>query len=186
MQVTLTFDLNTVVGEQLLAQLQALLKPGPIRLKDQAMDQPHHAATPIPETADVAATPIPETTKSTTTDTVLANRQAAAAKARAAKDAKRAAAPAAAAAAAPELNGADPLADSDPLELPDAASMSPGEARDAGLALVRQVYAAGRVAEVKALQKQWQVAKFYDVPVESGHTFYTAAMKLAQSVGLQR
>jgi hypothetical protein len=185
MQVTLTFDLNTVVGEQLLAQLQGLLKPGPIRLKDQAMDQPHHAATPIPETADAAATPIPETTKSTT-DTVLANRQAAAAKARAAKDAKRAAAPAAAAAAAPELNGADPLADSDPLELPDAASMSPGEARDAGLALVRQVYAAGRVAEVKALQKQWQVAKFYDIAVEQGHAFYAQAMKLAQAAGLQR
>jgi hypothetical protein len=116
-------------------------------------------------------------------DTIKANRQAAAAKARAAKEAKTAG-PAIDAA---ELNGspADALADNDPLEFPDAASMSPGEARDAGLALVRQAYAAGRVAEVKTLQKAWQVSKFYDVPVEKGHDFYAAAMKLAQDAGLR-
>jgi hypothetical protein len=193
MQVTLTFDLNTVVGEQLLAQLQALLKPGPtlgsiplgpVPLKDH----PAVAATPVvPVVPDLPDLPADKTKA----DTVLANRQAAAAKARAAKDAKKAAGPAQAqaaptAVAAPELNGADPLADSDPLEFPEAASMSPGEARDAGLALVRQAYAAGRVAEVKALQKQWQVAKFYDIAVEQGHAFYAQAMKLAQAAGLQR
>jgi hypothetical protein len=128
-------------------------------------------------------------------DAALANRQAAAAKARAAKGAKTVgpAGPAGPAVDArgpidaAELNGspADALADNDPLEFPDAASMSPGEARDAGLALVRQAYAAGRVAEVKALQKAWQVSKFYDVPVEKGHVFYAAAMKLAQDAGLR-
>jgi hypothetical protein len=188
MQVTLTFDLNTVVGEQLLAQLQALLKPGPtlgsiplgpVPLKDH----PAVAATPaVPVVPDLPDLPADKTKA----DTILANRQAAAAKARAAKDAKKAAP--AAAAAAPELNGVvkDALADDDPLEFPEAASMSPGEARDAGLALVRQAYAAGRVAEVKALQKQWQVAKFYDIAVEQGHAFYAQAMKLAQAAGLQR
>jgi hypothetical protein len=125
----------------------------------------------------------------TKADTVLANRQAAAAKARAAKDAKKAAGPQVqSATGTAELNGVlkDALADDDPLEFPEAASMSPGEARDAGLALVRQAYAAGRVAEVKALQKQWQVAKFYDIAVEQGHAFYAQAMKLAQAAGLQR
>lgn len=63
--------------------------------------------------------------------------------------------------------------------------MSPGEAREAGLALVRQAYAGGHVAEVKVLQRQWKIAKFYDVPVEKGHEFYAQAVKLAQSVGLQ-
>jgi hypothetical protein len=186
MQVTLTFDLNTVVGEQLLAQLQALLKPGPTLGPVPLKDHPAIAATPVvPVVPDLPDLPFPA--DKTKADTVLANRQAAAAKARAAKDAKKAAAPAQAQAAlAPELNGADPLADSDPLEFPEAASMSPGEARDAGLALVRQAYAAGRVAEVKALQKQWQVAKFYDIAVEQGHAFYAQAMKLAQAAGLQR
>jgi hypothetical protein len=149
-----------------------------IARQDQAMDQPHHGH-------DLPAEPDPALTAAKA-NTVLANRQAAAAKARAAKDAKKAAGPAAA--AAPELNGVvkDALADDDPLEFPEAASMSPGEARDAGLALVRQAYAAGRVAEVKALQKQWQVAKFYDIAVEQGHAFYAQAMKLAQAAGLQR
>lgn len=87
---------------------------------------------------------------------------------------------------AEDLNGANG-ADTDPddMGLVDTSSMSPGEARDAGLALIRQVYAAGHVAEVKALQKEWQVAKFYDVPVERGHEFYGRAVKLAQAAGLQ-
>ena len=63
--------------------------------------------------------------------------------------------------------------------------MSPGEAKDAALALVRECYSAGHVAEVKALQKELNVAKFYDVPVEGGHAFYQRVMQLAQGVGLR-
>ena len=85
-----------------------------------------------------------------------------------------------------DLNGTGPgVVEEDDIGLVDASSMSPGEARDAGLALVRQAYAGGHVAEVKALQKKWAIAKFYDVPVEKGHLFYQEAVKLAQSVGLQ-
>jgi hypothetical protein len=61
-------------------------------------------------------------------------------------------------------------------------SMSPGEAKEAGLALVRQMYAAGKVAEVKLLQKQYGVAKFYDVPLEKGHQFYREVLAISHKV----
>lgn len=84
-----------------------------------------------------------------------------------------------------ELNGAgEPDEGDEDLGLP-ASSMSPGEARDAGLALVRQAYAAGKVAEVKALQRAWGVAKFYDVDISKGHEFYRQAVALVQTAGLQ-
>ena len=127
--------------------------------------------------------------------------QAQAAKARAAKAAKQADAPppvrvsggqatAAVDVAGPAdgTNGAgdqDDDADADALGL-SSPSMSPGEAKDAALALVREVYSAGHVAQVKALQKELDVAKFYDVPVDQGHVFYQRVMKLAQGVGLRR
>lgn len=66
-----------------------------------------------------------------------------------------------------------------------APGMSPGEAKEAALVLVREAFNAGHVAEVKALQKELGVALFYDVPVENGHTFYQRAMQLAQGVGLR-
>ena len=64
--------------------------------------------------------------------------------------------------------------------------MSPGEAKDAALALVREAYSAGHVAQVKALQKELGVAKFYDVDVAGGHAFYQRVMKLAHEVGIRR
>jgi hypothetical protein len=119
-------------------------------------------------------------------DAAKANRQAAAANARAAKGKKggpveqvlgpeEAGDPA-------QANGQDQPDDDMGLVPP---AMSPGEARDAALALVRQAYAAGHVAEVKALQKEYNVAKFYDVPVTEGHAFYQRVMQLLQSVGIQ-
>jgi hypothetical protein len=68
----------------------------------------------------------------------------------------------------------------------DAPGMSPGEAKEAGLALVREAYAAGHVKQVKELQKEFNVAKFYDVPVENGHVFYQRVMKMAQGVGIRQ
>ena len=122
-------------------------------------------------------------------DTVKANRQAAAAKARAAKDAKKTGT--SPTELASELNAPadDPKQlfepDTDPLAFPDAASMSPAEAKDAALALVRQAYLAGHVAAVKVLQKHWQVSKFNEVPTEKGHDFFSQALQLSQNVGLQ-
>ncbi len=132
----------------------------------------------------------------TPADQLKIARQAAAANARAAKDKVAAAKAVAAAQLKPgpvekvpgppeDLNGTEDLVEEEDLGLPDAASMSPGEARDAGLALVRQAYAAGHVAPVKALQKQWAIAKFYDIPVEAGHEFYQQAVKMAQQVGMR-
>jgi len=159
-QVSLTFDTETLAGQKLLAQFQHLVLP-----------------KVLPSSPDISPnqTGIAEQLK--------ANRQAAAANARAAKTkagpVEKVLGP------VEDLNGAGPEAQEDDIGLVDASSMSPGEARDAGLALVRQAYAGGHVAQVKALQKKWAIAKFYDVPVEKGHVFYQEAVKLAQSVGLQ-
>lgn len=122
-----------------------------------------------------------------------ANRQAAAANARAAKNKTPATPPA-------TENGAADLAGPTPEEAngetedfglakptaPMPTSLSPGEAHDAALALVREIYAANRVAEVKALQKQWGVQKFYDVPLEKAYDFYASAMKVALETGLRK
>jgi len=81
--------------------------------------------------------------------------------------------------------GPDTDTDDDALGL-NSPSMSPGEAKDAGLALVREAYSAGHVAQVKALQKELGVAKFYDVDVTDGHAFYQRVMKLAHEVGIRR
>jgi hypothetical protein len=111
--------------------------------------------------------------------------QAAAARAaKAAKDKPRDAAPPADVAGGTNGAGDQPDDDTDDMGLA-SPSMSPGEAKDAALALVREVYSAGHVPQVKALQKELNVAKFYDVPVESGHAFYQRVVKLAQGVGLR-
>ena len=81
-------------------------------------------------------------------------------------------------------NGAGDQSDDD-LGLTEP-SMSPGEAKDQALALMREAYAAGHVKEVKELQKKFNVAKFYDVPVDQGHSFYQQAMQLVQGVGLRQ
>jgi hypothetical protein len=112
------------------------------------------------------------------------NRQKAAANARAAKAAKADPALVEDLLAPPAgSNGADP--DDEDLGLDTSSAMSPSEARDAGLSLIREIYHAGKVGEVKALQKAWSVAKFYDVPVERGHDFYAAVLEIAQAVGLR-
>jgi hypothetical protein len=61
-------------------------------------------------------------------------------------------------------------------------SMSPGEAKEAALVLVRQMYAANKIAEVKGLQKKYGVAKFYDVPLEKAHEFYREALAISHKV----
>jgi hypothetical protein len=117
-------------------------------------------------------------------------RVAAAANARAAKQSQQAQAKAAPPPPPDDLAGgtngaADSDADDDALGL-NSPSMSPGEAKDAALALVREAYSAGHVAQVKALQKELGVAKFYDVDVTGGHAFYQRVMKLAHEVGIRR
>ena len=84
-----------------------------------------------------------------------------------------------------DASGDDPDDTDDALGL-NSPSMSPGEAKDAALALVREAYSAGHVAQVKALQKELGVAKFYDVDVTNGHAFYQRVMKLAHEVGIRR
>ena len=123
---------------------------------------------------------------------IRVNRQQAAAKARAAKAAKAAEqsepvpGDTSLGPAEPppiEANGAGDLVED--LGLIDP-SMSPAEAKEAGLVLVRECYAAGKVAEVKALQKEWQVAKFYDVPDVKGHEFFQRVMKMAVETGIRK
>ncbi len=124
------------------------------------------------------------TTEKLSTEITKTNRQQAAANARAAKAAKAGQTP-----VEDVLGPADSPEDQAPeaedLGLADP-SMSPAEAKEAGLALVRECYAAGKVAEVKALQKEWQVAKFYDVPIPRGHEFYQRVMKMAVETGIRK
>ena len=134
---------------------------------------------------------VPDPTQASDADKLKEQRQAQAAAARAAKANKTA--PATKPAAAPPVddvagtNGTGDQDDSQDEDMGlDPPSMSPGEAKDAALALVREAYSSGHVAQVKALQKELQVAKFYDVPVEQGHKFYQRVMRLAQRVGIRQ
>jgi hypothetical protein len=138
-----------------------------------------------------ASAPPPDEAKAK--DQAAANlkaRQQAAANARAAKQSQQAQAKLNPPPPPDDLAGgtngaADGDADDDALGL-NSPSMSPGEAKDAALALVREAYSAGHVAQVKALQKELGVAKFYDVDVTTGHAFYQRVMKLAHEVGIRR
>lgn len=181
MTINLVFDLDTLAGKELLSQFQHLVLPKLLPLNQPVLSslQPSPPATAADPTDPYPAEPPPPLTQA---DQLKIARQAAAANARAAKD--KAAAAKKVLGPETDLNGAEDLAEEEDLGLPDAASMSPGEARDAGLALVRQAYAAGHVAPVKTLQKAWQIAKFYDIPVEKGHEFYQQAVKMAQQVGM--
>jgi hypothetical protein len=161
-QLNFTYNLETAAG----------------RAEFQRMFQHLVASDPLPPAPAVETGPV-ETSQAEAT---LTGRQAAAAKARAAKAAK---------AAAPIENGEDlsgPANGHDEAEdigLTDPG-MSPAEAKEAALGLVREIYAAGKVAEVKALQRAWSIAKFYDVPDAKGPEFYQQVMKLAHETGLRK
>src|SRR5262252_1935062 len=66
---------------------------------------------------------------------------------------------------------------------PDAASLSPTEAKDQGLAVVREIHKVNP-GEVKLLQRRWGISKFYDIPVERGHEFYREVIGMATKLGL--
>jgi hypothetical protein len=159
-QLNVTFDLDTATGR---AEFERMLP---------------HLTLPPDERQDMPAGPA----EPGQAEATLTGRQAAAAKARAAKAAK---------AAAPVENGEDlsgPVNghdDAEDIGLTDPG-MSPAEAKEAALGLVREIYAAGKVAEVKALQRAWSIAKFYDVPDAKGHEFYQQVMKLAHETGLRK
>jgi hypothetical protein len=164
MQVTLTFDTDQPTA----ARIYQLL-----------------ATAQQAQLVQVSPTPtLPAGDPTPSADIAKANRQKSAAAARAAKAAKdngpveQVLGP----------NGEDQAGDQDEdMGLsPPAASMSPGEAHDAALALVREAYSAGHVAAVKSLQKELKIAKFYDIPVAEGHALYARVMKLAQSVGIRQ
>jgi hypothetical protein len=140
------------------------LVPAPDQLRAQAQDQ------------------LNAQVKAQTQDQVKAQRMA---NARAAKTAKQAQNQPAPKDVSGPLNGLDDP-DDDPLGLnPSTASMSPAEALEEGLSLVRQAYYAGHTVEVKALQQEFNVATFKDVPVTAGHQLYASAMKMAQHVGMR-
>lgn len=96
------------------------------------------------------------------------------------------AAPAASVAGDPleDMFGDDP-GDADDADVTGAnAGLSPAEALDLGLTLVRAVYNAGHKKEVKELQAAFGVAKFADVPVDRGHDFYKLVLALAEKTGV--
>jgi hypothetical protein len=162
------FDLDTAAG----------------RAEFQRMFQ--HLVTETDERQGMPLAPDLPAEAETQAETALTGRQAAAAKARAAKAAKAAGAliENGEDLSGPPLNGgAD--AEAEDIGLVDPG-MSPAEAKEAALAVVREVYAAGEVGQVKALQKAWGIAKFYDIPDAKGHEFYQQVMKLAHETGLRK
>jgi hypothetical protein len=196
-QLNFTFDLGSAAGRaEFQRMFQHLLLPVPVELpspseieegverilvqrRDPPPAEPAKAANPssIPSDPDRAAA-------------AKAGRQQAAAHARTAKANK--AVPSSLTPDDEDLSGpsgtngatGDQLVggdDPDDMGLSDP-SMSPGEAKEAGLVLVRQMYAAGKVAEVKGLQKKYGVAKFYDVPLERAHGFYREVLAISHKV----
>jgi hypothetical protein len=132
--------------------------------------------------------PVPDLPAEAQAEAAPTGRQAAAAKARAAKAAKAAEVVGAPIEngedlSGPPLNGAD--AEADDIGLVDPG-MSPAEAKEAALAIVRQIYEAGHVAQIKALQATFGIVKFYDLPDEKGHDLHQQAMKLAHETGLRK
>ena len=187
MQINVTVDLGTAAGQ---AEFRKLF--GYMLLPTLAPGERLPDTTPLPSERPM---PLPLANPSSIPDdpdraaAAKAGRQEAAAKARAAKAAKAAgngqADDSGADLSGPEgANGQDQAVE-DELGLMDP-NMSPAEAKEAGLALVREAYAAGKVAQVKALQKAWGIAKFYDIPNDKGHEFFAAVMKLAHETGLRK
>ena len=157
--VNMTLDLTTPAGREMFARIGQLGETPAGLAAGPVLPLPDPVVVPPPSLPKAVATKATKTTKPGPVEKVLGP---------------------------PDLNGAGPedQADDDLGLGPETPSMSPGEARDAGLALVRQLYTAHK-AEVKALQKEWQIAKFYDIPVERGHEFYARVVQIAQGVGLQ-
>jgi hypothetical protein len=174
MQINVAFDLGTAAGQAEFRKLFGYLLTPEVENKLRAgSDDPAQAQA------------------------ALAGRQAAAAKARAAKAAKRMVEEEGypgSLVRAPEdgppkdLSGPEPNGAGDQVEdmgLLDP-SMSPAEAKEAGLTLMREIYAAGKMAGVKEVQKEFGVAKFPDIDVTRGHEFYQRVMKLAVETGLRK
>jgi DNA replication initiation complex subunit (GINS family) len=171
MQITLSFDTDAALAGRIY----------------QLLVEAHqaHTVSVEPPTAIPAETEVP----ADRAEAIKLQRQAAAAKARAAKDAKaKPQTPVTDVLGPDEVNqpnGEDQQDQEEDLGMAPP-SLSPGEAKDAALALVREIYAAGKVAQVKALQKEWQVAKFYDVPVDQAYAFHQSVMKVAVDTGLRK
>lgn len=194
-EINFTFDLGTAAGRSELQRLfQHMLVPTErVDLSDLPTQQPGEisdaelkelrAAGPVP--ARINPSSIPDDPDRAAA--AKAGRQEAAAKARAAKAAKQAPEP------EPEPEDLGPAGNGQDLQDQveedlglDDPSMGPGEAKEQGLVLMRELYAAGKVEGVKKLQKAWGIAKFYDIPVEKGHEFYRQAMRLAVDAGLRK
>jgi hypothetical protein len=188
-QLNFTFDLGSAAGRAEFQRMFGhLLQPETpaIIMSDDGSNIPAQE-DPVPVKVNPSSIP----TDPDRAAAAKAGRQQAAAHARAAKASK--AAPSSLTPADNEdlsgpsgTNGAtgDQLVggdDPDDMGLADP-SMSPGEAKEAGLVLVRQMYAAGKVAEVKGLQKKYGVAKFYDVPLERAHGFYREVLAISHKV----
>jgi len=182
-QINVTFDLGTAAGQAEFRKLFGYLLTPEVENKLRAgSDDPAQAQA------------------------ALAGRQAAAAKARAAKAAKRMAeeegypgvsVPAPEEEPPEDLSGPEPNGDGAAVEDLGllAPNMSPAEAKEAGLTLLREIYEVAKkvqiqdpskLARVKEMQTELGVAKFYDVPDPRGHEFFARVMRLAHETGVRK
>ena len=190
-QVNVIFDLETEADRvAIMTRIDDMLRMSGVKADVVPLSGNGADEAPM-RVGGASSAPAPDEAKAK--DQAAANlkaRQQAAANARAAKQSQQAQAklnPPPPDDLAGGTNGAaDTDADDDDALGLNSPSMSPGEAKDAALALVREAYSAGHVVQVKALQKELGVAKFYDVDVAGGHAFYQRVMKLAHEVGIRR
>ena len=86
----------------------------------------------------------------------------------------------------------EPESDDDDIGLgTEQPNLTPAEALEQGLGIIRNVFINGKQGNaaaqkgVKALQTKWGIAKFSDIPAKQGHLFYREAVALAESLGLR-
>lgn len=178
MQVTFTFEANDPAIKTLLPALLARMSDEPT-----PTPEPQPEPTPAPEPAPEA--PAEEPPPPTAAQQRAAHARAARAARQQEKTAAKAPDPLSAAedvSGPAETNGADHEDDFGMT----SPSMSPGEAHEAALALVREIHAAGKIAEVKKLQKDWEITKFYDIPLDKAFDFYRSVMNVAHETGLRK
>lgn len=181
-EVTMQLDLpaEQEAFERVMVALMAVKPPSRITA----------TPTPAPETTETAngaddnlvpmrqrpaAPPAPAQDPEARAAEIKLNRQRAAAAARAAKEAK---------AGMPVTDVLGPNGQDEGEEVLDDPSMSPGEAHDAALVIIRRAYYAGREAEVQVLRKEYGVTRFTDIPQEKGHELFRKATRLAKTLGL--
>jgi hypothetical protein len=64
--------------------------------------------------------------------------------------------------------------------------MTPEQAKDAAIILLREVWIAGHHGAVKAIRDEFGCPEIMKIPSERGHILHYRAMELAEAVGVRQ